>query len=204
MIKFKKIMKERKFNPGRNIENWEKYDKSSFIANYSPLQKYALLNFTKPKLPDPIENTYIYGLQGTGKTVLATFMKLEEQKNIYLQGGPKTKLDKCVMISVPELFNKFKESYDRKEGSQTESEILRYYQNIKFLILDDFGAVKPSDWTLHLLYSIIDHRINWMLKTVYTSNFTLKEVEQILGDSRLTSRIERTCVILKKQPYEKI
>ena len=197
-------MKDPNFNPGRNIENWEKYDRKSYVANYPPLQKNALLNFTQPKLPDPIENAYIYGVQGTGKTVLATFMMLEEQKNIYLEGGPKNKHDKCAMITVPELFNKFKESYSKDNEGQTESEILRYYQNVKFLILDDFGAVKPSDWTLHLLYSIIDHRILWMLKTIYTSNFTLKEVEQILGDSRLTSRIERTCVILKKQPYEKI
>jgi DNA replication protein DnaC len=48
------------------------------------------------------------------------------------------------------------------------------------------------------LYHLINHRYEYMKKTIITSNYTLEELEQRLNDQRITSRINRMCKIEEK------
>lgn len=159
-----------------------------------------------PKTPalqidtDNGEGLYIYGALGSGKTIYACRVMLEEQKRLYLREDRNNK--QCIFASVPEIFHRLKVSYSNKEKGETEDEILKEYQNCHLLILDEFGMKKASDWLLDILYLIINYRYEQMKPTIYTSNYDLEKVAEILEDARITSRIERTCQIIKKKPWD--
>ena len=187
----------------RTEKEWDERARIKSINRFPPLMKKNIEEITNVVVSEEIESSYIFGNTHTGKTVLACFMLLQEEKNIFMEGGPKHKDDFCELISVADLINKFKSCYEKKYEGPTESAILKQYQDIRLLVLDDFGTVKPTDWALHLLYSIIDHRNNWLKKTIFTSNLSLEEASIVLGDTRITSRIERMCTLIKKQDYKK-
>jgi DNA replication protein DnaC len=187
----------------RTEEDWIQRIQKHYLSLLPPRLQRDLQTIPIPDdLPDPIESSFIYGKTGTGKTVRAGFLLLEEEKRIYLKGGPKDENEKCAFITMPELINKIKASYD-PNSSPTEQEILNYYCNLHLLVLDDFGTSKPSDWILHILYSIINHRYDYLKKTILTSNISLQEIAVVLGDDRITSRIERSYQIIHKIPYKK-
>jgi len=56
------------------------------------------------------------------------------------------------------------------------------------LILDDFGAEKSTDWTQEIIYRLVNLRYEMMLKTIFISNLSPKEMGKVYGD-RIVSRI---------------
>ncbi len=217
----------------RSEEEWIRRFKIKTIRNpkinFPPRIQEDLLRIPTPKnIPNPIENTYIFGNVDSGKTIFASFMLLEEKKNLYIdytsqneEGWDKkeSKNENCVFISVPDLFNEIKNTYNQsekagvelepyepwKKNGITERRILDYYCNAHLLLLDDFGLGKPTDWILEILYLIINHRYDFLKKTIFTSNCSLEEVAKIFGDDRIVSRILRMCKenIIEKIPYKK-
>lgn len=185
----------------RNEENWKERTKPFYLKGYVPRIKKVIEEIEEPSdLPDPITSYYIYSEVGFGKTIFACQLMLEEQKRIWLRGGPKDDNEKCIFVSVPELFQKLKESYDDKM-KMTEHEVIEKYKNCHLLVLDDFGTSKSTDWVLQILYLIINYRYDYLKKTIFTSNLSLEEVAEVFGDDRLTSRIDRMCEIIKKQNW---
>lgn len=57
-----------------------------------------------------------------------------------------------------------------------------------FLVIDDLGAEKPSEWTVETAFGLIDYRYNWLLPTVITTNLTPPDLEGHVG-ARTMSRI---------------
>ena len=66
----------------------------------------------------------------------------------------------------------------------------------KCLILDDMGAEKTSEWSIQTLYSIIDRRYRDEKQTLITSNLTLDEIAEKVGD-RIASRIAGMCKVVE-------
>lgn len=64
----------------------------------------------------------------------------------------------------------------------------RQYANAALLILDDLGAAKGSEWIEEINYRLINHRYEYMLPTLITSNVPVHELAQVLGD-RVASRL---------------
>lgn len=56
------------------------------------------------------------------------------------------------------------------------------------LLLDDLAAERGSDWTVEVLYRILDARYSWERPTIVTSNTPPGEVRERLGD-RIASRL---------------
>ena len=56
-----------------------------------------------------------------------------------------------------------------------------------------------SDWAYQTLYSLINHRYDWLKTTIITSNYTLDELQDNWQDDRITSRIKRMCELLPKE-----
>jgi len=72
---------------------------------------------------------------------------------------------------------------------QDNYEILLDFSEKDLLILDDLGVRRPSDGFLDFLYCLINNRNNNPhLKTIYTTNMSSKELNDIYG-SRIVSRI---------------
>jgi len=154
-------------------------------------------NTPVPNLPDG-DGCFIHGKASTGKTVLAANMLLDVKKHLWLNFQNR----RCLFTSVPKLFARLKESFDAKEGEQTEWQIMEQHQETWLLVLDDFGVGnKPSDWLLNKLYLLINHRYEQMLPTFFTSNLDLKELSELFGDVRITSRIDRMTTSFQKQHW---
>lgn len=51
----------------------------------------------------------------------------------------------------------------------------------ELLVLDDLGAARPTDWSLERIYSIAEHRTNYRLRTVVTTNCTFDQLAALWG-----------------------
>lgn len=130
---------------------------------------------------------YIYGDVGTGKTHIAYAL----HKN-----APKAHI-KTMFRNTVELFKDLRDDISRDSYSKTRPvENLTEYPGI--LILDDIGVEKATDFVLESLYLIINKRYNEMLPMIFTSNFSLDELSDRVGD-RIPSRIAESCQVVHLQ-----
>ncbi|MFI1382953.1 ATP-binding protein [Embleya sp. NPDC020886] len=74
-----------------------------------------------------------------------------------------------------------------RQGHDTEGE-MRELSRCPLLILDDLGAAKTSEWTEELTYRLVDHRYEYMLPTLFTTNLPIPRIRDVLGD-RVASRL---------------
>lgn len=168
----------------KSIEDFPKVFQKFLIEN---------LNIKEVSEKDWVEGSFIYGPNGTGKTTMAIYMLLQEAKMsyIYRHGG-----FKIAFITTSELLLKFRETYT-KNSDISEKEILDTYSNVDLLVLDDFGVEKTTDWSYQMLYILINRRYENMKKTIITSNFTLEQLAEKLGDDRIPSRIQGMCKMIQ-------
>lgn len=115
--------------------------------------------------------------KGSGKTMLAVAMANE-------------------LISKYKRFAKFTTSTTildeiratyNKDNDETESKLLDDLAKADFLIIDDFGTERVTDWVGEKFYQIINGRYINKKVTIFTSNYDL---ETLKYDDRITSRIK--------------
>ena len=130
---------------------------------------------------------YFYGGAGTGKTFLASLIAREyvlRSKDV-------------VFGDVPLLLNELKRAFNNP--TQSAEEVLERYCRSKLLILDDLGAGQVTDWTVGILYQIVNNRYNDGKVIIVTSNYDLSELEKQLNVSdefsakRIVSRLAEMC-----------
>ena len=107
---------------------------------------------------DEIKGLFLHGEKGTGKTKLAAIIANERAR----AGSP------VLFASVPDLMADIRRSF--KDG--TTSEAVQAVKNTPFLVLDDLGAEKMTEWVGEQLFCIVNHRYNERLATVVTSNYS--------------------------------
>lgn len=150
---------------------------------------------------DKVKSSFIYGNSEHGKTITSIFLLLQEEKNLYMNLNTDRK--DCLFVSTNKLFYDIKKTFKKDYVGEDECEVIDRYKDCHFLVLDDLGVKKTSDWFLDILYLIINERYEHMLKTVITSNFTLTELSEQFGDNRITSRIQRMCEVIEKKDWRK-
>ena len=131
----------------------------------------------------PISNgLLITGTCGTGKTHLAVAIL----HAILDKGYP------GLFVTVPDLLAEIRKSYN----TDHDSEKIQKVKSAKFLVLDDLGAEKTTDWVQEQLYMIINYRYEYELPTVITSNLDIGQLSQKIGE-RTTSRLLEMCYGVK-------
>lgn len=141
---------------------------------------------------------YLYGNNGTGKTIMSIFLTLEYIKNQYINNNH---CPDFIFITVPELLLIFRDCYSKK-SELSEMELLTTYSNIDILILDDFGVEKNTDWAFQMLYILINRRYENMNKTIITSNLSLSQLADKLNDDRIPSRLQQMCDIIETAGFD--
>lgn len=121
--------------------------------------------------------------KGSGKTMLATAIANEL---IHNKG-------KFVKFSTSlDILDEIRATYS-KDSEENESELLNDLVTTEFLVIDDFGTERASDWAGEKFYQIVNKRYIGKKVTFYTSNYDLKTLKY---DDRIQSRIrERSYLV---------
>jgi len=110
----------------------------------------------------PIERTglLVVGPSGVGKTHLAVAaLRQLMSKGVH-----------CQFCDYRELLKQIQNSYNPSVQS-TELEVLQPVFESEVLLLDDLGAVKPSEWVWDTVSLILNNRYNDNRATLITTNF---------------------------------
>jgi len=153
--------------------------------NVPPIYHTANLKDFGTKFPTD-KPLFIMGDVGTGKTHLAVALLVHE----LMMGN-----HECAFVSMVRLLSEIKDTFNNA-SHQTEAQVIKKYSEIDTLVIDDIGVEKVSDWTLMVVYQIIDYRWSHGMHTIITSNLGLDGVADRLGD-RIASRIGGLCTTIK-------
>ena len=136
---------------------------------------FAAVTAAEAVAADPTRGLGLYGDPGLGKSHLGAAIA-----NACMARGVPARY-----IGVEELLSRVRATYDARprSGGDTEDAMIRAYAQIPVLVLDDFGKESLSDWTVRMLFSIINRRYEQNLPLVVTSNHTPVELA-----SRLVAR----------------
>jgi len=124
--------------------------------------------------------------KGSGKTMLAAAIANELLNNHKEFVKFATSLD---------ILDEIRRTYNRKFNSEenNESKLLQDLASVKYLMIDDFGTEKVTDWVGEKFYQIVNSRYINKKVTFFTSNYDLETIDY---DSRITTRIrERAFVV---------
>lgn len=175
------------------------------FANIPPTFKDMQLNTFKKsvyQLQDSKDKIDV--IVGAVKTYLTNFEEMQlEGKGLYLysntKGSGKTRLIASVANKLLEnhqvkfatstaILQEIKKTWDVKDKEkQSESKLIEDLINTEILIIDDFGTEQVKDWNNERFYHIINERYINKKVTLYTSNYSLNELNY---DERITNRIK--------------
>ena len=131
--------------------------------------KYLKKFYDEFKKGEKIKGLYLYGNFGCGKTYLISALFNELAK----------KDIKSTIIYFPELLRSLKASFGNTDDNYEER--FDQVKEANLLLLDDIGAEKLSDWARdEVLGVILQYRMEEHLPTFFTSNLSLKELEEHL------------------------
>ena len=129
-----------------------------------------------------------WGEPGNGKTMLAC-IALNEL--ILWSGKPGLYID----LSF-EYFQRLRSTYNEEsEMHGRAAEIIEELSSVPFLVIDDFGVQRNTEWEKEMLYNLVDRRYADERLTFITTNKSIDEVRQ-LSDGRIYSRLVEMCHVV--------
>ena len=142
-----------------------------WILNY--IKEYKKGNFGK--------GLYLHGNFGCGKTYLISAMFNELAK----------KGVKSVTVYYPEFLRELKGRF-----GEDYNEVFNKVRKAPLLLLDDIGAETVTNWNRdEILGSLLQYRMQEGLPTFFTSNNTIKELEEHLIGSDSEGRVKSRRII---------
>ncbi len=149
----------------------------------SDSQKLALEQAKKAS--DLYTNLYLWGkTTGTGKSHLAGAAYRHARVDLGVLGS---------YWKPPSLFR-----YMRVIDSGDQENRLSKCVNDKIIVIDDLGIGNVTDFSIQILYEIVDSR--WLAESnglIITANLSLDELAKKMDDDRLTSRLAGMCKIVE-------
>ncbi len=139
-----------------------------------------------------MKGLFFTGPVGSGKTHLAAACANEL-------------IERCIdvlFLVVPDFLDEIRASYGTL-GEGSEAAMIRRAKTAAVLVLDDLGAHNFSQWTQDKLFSLVNYRINQQLPVIVTSNLTLNQLEEVVGQ-RTTSRLVEACTVCRLEVEQDI
>jgi DNA replication protein DnaC len=112
---------------------------------------------------------YLHGDLGVGKTSLA----VSALKEVLHAGQP------GLFVSTRQMLKRIRDCY-AKDAAFSEDEILRALTETPYVVIDDLGAEKPTEYVVDQLHTIIEQRLNSGFSTIITSNRLTKKGDDSL------------------------
>ena len=133
-----------------------------------------------PKFTNPIRNMFLTGDVGVGKSWRAAEL-LGEAIKAY-----NASIDSWAIMKGKDFF-KFYSCPKFLREARFDYRLVTEATTRKGIVLDDLGAHINADWTLDIIYTVINERLEKHLPTIVTSNVDLADIAKI--DERLASRL---------------
>ncbi|HUM44441.1 MAG TPA: ATP-binding protein, partial [Fervidobacterium sp.] len=95
-------------------------------------------------------------------------------------------------VVVPELLNEMNAKVGRNEDVFG---IVQEIIDVPFLVLDDLGKEKITDWRKEQLYIIINDRVASQKPMVITTNCGIKELQKRLDQATVSRIVENSQII---------
>ncbi len=140
---------------------------------------------------EPQRGYLLLGPPGTGKTLLACIL-LNELMLRRARPGRFVNLSRKFFQQLKDTYSQDSEQYGKT------FQILEHMCNIPYLILDDFGVQRGTEWETEMLYDLVDARYGDENFTIVTSNQSRAELEQVAG-GRVLSRLVEMCYVVDMQ-----
>lgn len=139
-----------------DLDDPERYDIIKWLKNF--LDNY--------QTGSPTKGLYLTGNFGCGKTYLISACLNELAK----------KNHKIAIIYYPEFLRSLKESFGDNEEYNNK---FNFIKKIELLLIDDIGAETMTEWSRdEVLGTILQYRMQEGLTTFFTSNLTIKDLEE--------------------------
>lgn len=146
---------------------------------------------------------FITGPVGTGKTQLVVDLltelaeRLKAERSVF-DWDNSERVEQVVKYYDPNLFRFYnvpKLLTDLRDfESQSFSKLLEDLEKVRYLVLDDLGVEKVSEWVQEQMYVLINERYENNKQVLITSNKNIKEIASGLGE-RIASRLVEMCQI---------
>lgn len=149
-----------------------------------------------------------WGDIGTGKSHLAVAIAEEAARRGYW----------VQFIGLANVLDTIRRGYS-DNATTADRDLQQLLYSVQFLIVDDIGVERPTDWVAEQVYQLVERRYSQKLSTGYTSNLSLEQLEEHFGGAdktrgqRIISRINEVSLVMqcvgrdrrvdKKQEYEK-
>ena len=188
--KVEKIIKNSKMSK-RNLN----YKFDNFEVNDCNKKVFNNLKNYSEKLVNNIEKKglILVGNNGIGKTHLACSIA-----NKFIENGIPV-----IYGTLINLLAELRNSYEI-DNNISEMEIIKLYENVDLLIIDDLGKEKPSEWGLEKLFTIINSRYENSLPVIITTNYNQNSLvkrlsinEEIETSKSIISRLYEMCYLVK-------
>lgn len=188
--KVEKIIKNSKMskrNLSYKFDNFELNTRNEKVFNNLKSYSERLVNCIEKK------ELILVGNNGVGKTHIACSIANKLIEN----GIP------VIYGTLINLLAELRNSYDT-DNNISEMEIIKLYENVALLIIDDLGKEKPSEWGLEKLFTIINSRYENNLPVIITTNYNQNSlVERLRLDGEIEtaksiiSRLYEMCYLVK-------
>ncbi|MGE7977323.1 ATP-binding protein [Psychrobacillus sp. NPDC093200] len=143
----------------------------NFVANYETLKNNG-------------KGLYLFSTtKGSGKTRLVSSIANALMKVHSVD---------LAFIKANDLLTQIKKTFG--DNTTSESEIIKSLREVEVLVIDDLAVEKKSEFAERVFYDITDYRLEHKKVTLFTSNKTIDNLDQIYKEGRVKSRVKKMCL----------
>lgn len=171
---------EQAFSDLQKFSNLDPF-KSLTFANFDPTVQGLERAYTLARryAAEPEGWLVFMGGMGVGKTHLAAAIANQAINQKF----------RVLFMIVPDLLDHLRSSF-APTSAKSYDELFDAIRSCPLLVLDDLGTESTTPWAQEKLYQLINHRYNYRLPTVITTNRPLDRL-----DDRISSRMQDKAMV---------